>query len=272
MTQENRTPALPTAILLAKEPIVIDPAALAEELRRRYPVLQSVVPLPAGDKARPNSTIIGVDGSIVAALAVNAPVPDGWRELAQRSIQWPGAVEICAQHHAHVVVAFMGQPKSLLAAARVITAVAGAIAALNPVTVVAGLWGARVLNSVEVWVSLSAGAFTPYPNLPTSLWVSQHLFQDEVTDGVGVLTQGLTRFVGRELELIAPKSDLRGLLDHAFCLTTYLLQNGPVLKEGSTFGVSESDRIEVHLQNSTRFDNLPVIAATLGASQLATTK
>ncbi|MFT8560741.1 MAG: hypothetical protein ABF719_12995, partial [Acetobacter sp.] len=56
-----------------------------------------------------------------------------------------------------------------------------------------------------------------------------------------------------------------------FCVR-HLLQNGPVLKEGSTFGVSESDRIEVHLQNSTRFDNLPVIAATLGASQLATTK
>jgi hypothetical protein len=44
---------------------------------------------------------------------------------------------------------------------------------------------------------------------------------------------------------------------------TYLVQNGPALKDGSTFGVSETERIAVRLRKSERFKGLAVIAGSL---------
>jgi hypothetical protein len=81
--------------------------------------------------------------------------------------------------------------------------------------------------------------------------------------GVGVVTQGLAPFVDRELEFTAPAPQLRALLDRAFGLSTYLIQNGPVLKDGSSFGVSETERISVRFVESKAFPGLPVIAGSL---------
>jgi hypothetical protein len=136
----------------------------------------------------------------------------------------------------------MGEQSDSFRGIRVLTAVAGAITVLYP-------------DQAAAWPELSALSFASYPNLPISLWVSQHSFSDEKTGGVGVLTQGLAAFVGRELELVATGLDLKTLLDRAFGLTTYLVQNGSVLKDGSMFGTSETERIAVNLRVSSR---LPV--------------
>ncbi len=150
-----------------------------------------------------------------------------------------------------------------MAAARVVTAVAGVLMTNHPDPILAGLWAPVVLNNPATWKRLAPNAFAPYPNLPVGLWGSQHPFNDEKSGGIGVVTQGLARFVGRELELIAATIDLKALLDRAFGLTVYLIQNGPVLKDGSTFGVSETERIAVRLCQSERFTGLHVISGLL---------
>jgi hypothetical protein len=157
----------------------------------------------------------------------------------------------------------MGEQSDFLRGVRVLTAIAGTIAVLYPDQVLAGFWGANILNAGKIWADLSVASFAIYPNLPISLWVTQLPFSDEKSGGLGVLTQGLSRFIGRELELTAPGRDLKRLLDRAFGLTTYLVQIGPILKDGSTFGISETERFAVSLQISARFAGLPVIAATL---------
>jgi hypothetical protein len=250
-------------MMLLDRPVAIDKACLIETLRTLYPA-DCKDAVAAGDVDQPvRTTMLGVGGQIVALLSVDAPLPEGWRQIAGQSIHWPDAVAVCSTHQAHLIVSVMGGDQDPLARARLITAVAGAFAAAYPGRVLAGLWGANVMNSAETWVRRSADAFKPYPHFPTSLWVSQHLFRDKETGAAGLLTKGLSRFVGRELELIAPASDLKLLLDRAFGLTTYLIQNGPVLKDGNTFGVSETEQIAVRLVESARFDGLPVISGFL---------
>jgi hypothetical protein len=254
------TSSLPTVMLLLAQPLTIDSQLLFKTLCSRYKKSDGTEPLVSVANA-----MVSFAGIIIAIPTLPQALPDGWRELASpgRTPHWPTALEACAPHRAHMVLSIMGEQPNMLQATRVLTAVAGAIAALYPDQVLAGLWGAKTLNSREVWEKLSVLSFVPYPKLPNSLWVSQHPFKDEKTGGPGVLTLGLDRFVGRELELVGQGSDLKSLLDRAFGLTAYLIQNGAVLKDGSTFGISENERIAVTLKDSDRFSGLPVIAASL---------
>jgi hypothetical protein len=253
----------PTTMMLLDRPVAIDKARLIETLRTLYPADCGDAVAP-GDGDQPARTaLLGVGGQMVALLSVDASLPEGWRQIAERSIHWPDAVKVASTHQAHLIISVMGRDQDPLARARLITAVAGAFVAAYPERVLAGLWGTKVINSAETWARRSPDAFKPYPHLPTSLWVSQHPFRDKETGGAGILTQGLSRFVGRELELTAPASDLKLLLDRAFGLTTYLIQNGPVLKDGSTFGISETEQIAVRLVESARFGGLPVISGFL---------
>jgi hypothetical protein len=73
----------------------------------------------------------------------------------------------------------------------------------------------------------------------------------------------LSRFVERELELLCTNSDLRFFFDRAEGLAKYLIQNGAVITDGSTFGVSEAERFTVCLCESSRFRGLAVISGTL---------
>ena len=259
---ENRAskPSLPTVMLVLKQPFSIDKERFFNALCSRYKKADGTEPL-----VTVMDDLVTFAGVVVAILSRSQPLPDDWQELAApgRNLHWPTALDVCAHHRAHLIFSVMGEQSDGLRGIRVLTAIAGAFAALYPDQVLAGLWGSKVLNSREAWVKVSATSFAAYPNLPISLWVSQHPFSDETTGGLGVLTQGLARFVGRELEFVAPGSDLKLLLDRAFGMTAYLVQHGPVLKDGSTFGISETERVAVTLRVSSRFSGLPVIAATL---------
>lgn len=253
-------PSRPMVSLALKEPIALDRQRLFTILSSRYKKTDGTEPLVS--IAGPLVTVAGVT---VAILNVDAPLPDDWQDLAKpgRNLFFPNAQEVCATHRAHLTLGVMGEETDLKRRARVLTAVAGTIAFLYPDQVLAGIWESKVLNSGKFWADSSADAFSPYPKFPVSLWVSLHPFSDEQTGGVGVLSQGLAQFVGRELELLGHGLDVRVVLQRADGLVTYLVEKGPVLKDGSTFGISEKERIAVAFRASTRFGGLPVIAATL---------
>lgn len=257
----RENPARPIVMLMLKQPLSLDGERLSSVLRSRYKKPDGTEPLVTVT----GGNLVSFAGVIVAIMTIDQPIPGDFQGLGApgRTPHWPQTAEVCASHRGHVILSLMGQPPDFLNGVRALTAVAGAVAALYPDLVVGGFFKGRVVNSGEVWAQQSAASFAPYPNLPVSLWVSQLPFKDEKTGGLGVVTTGLTLFVGRELELTASGRDLRTLLDRAFGLTTYLVQNGPVLKDGSTFGVSDTERIAVCLRISSRFEGLPVIEAAL---------
>lgn len=167
---------------------MIDTSRLKEALRQRVPQGEDPQIVSSSGDARPN--ILHIGGQLVALLYIDAPLPDEWQPVAQRSVHWPAAVEVCTWHRAHIIVSLLSPPPDSLTGARAITAAAGALAASLPGRVLAGLWGVTVLNSPEVWARLSVAAFAPYPNLPTSLWVSQHPYNDEASGGGGCCHPG----------------------------------------------------------------------------------
>src|SRR5262249_16705532 len=110
----------------------------------------------------------------------------------------------------------------------------------------------------QVFADLSRSAFAPYPDFPSGLWVSMHPFQDP-DSLVGVLTMGLSNFIGREIELEGEASQLEALLTTAHGVATYLLQDGVELRDGDTVGASATERIPIRFMESRRFEGLPLL-------------
>jgi hypothetical protein len=251
----------PTTFVLLDEPVKLDSSALFKSLKARHP--DQVIAVPPDDGRNTNATLISISNAVVAVMKFDAALPDGWQSAASRAaLYWPEANAVFRRHRAHLVVAALGNSEDRLQIARATAAVVGAIvAAYSACTGV--LWDLTVANSGQVVAELSRSAFAPYPDFPSSLWVSMHPFRDPGTPRVGVVTTGLRKFIGREIELEGQASQLKTLLTTAAGLVTYLLQNGADVRDGDTIGGSASERIAVRLTESRRFKDLPVIAASL---------
>jgi hypothetical protein len=250
-----------TTFVLLDGPIKLDSSVLFKLLKARHP--DQAIAIPPDDGCNPNATLISVSGTVVAVMQFAAALLDGWQSAASgAALYWPEAEAVFRRHRAHLVVAALGNSDRLLETARVTAAVVGAIVAAYPACT-GVLWDLAVANSSQVVGELSTSAFAPYPNLPSSLWVSMHPFRDPGTPRAGVVTTGLRKFIGREIELEGQVSQLKTLLTTAAGLITYLVQNGADIRDGDTIGGSASERIPVRLTESRRFKDLPVIAASL---------
>lgn len=250
MTKNN-----PIAYVLLKTAVSPNMVQLAETLRARHPDLAVDAPTQAGP-------VLKCSGMLVAVMSIEAPLPFDEALVTRASATWPGAGVAFQACTAHLVVAVMGRQDHPLAAARATTAVVEGLLSVVPESLVV-VWNGAVALPAQIWADLGQAAFAPYPRFPSRLWVSLHFFRDTRTGGVGVVTHGLRGFVDRELELVSVAGDLDLVTAWADTLATYLIEKGPVLEDGSTFGVSEAERIPVRLCESERFEGLPVISALL---------
>jgi hypothetical protein len=248
------------AFVLLDHSATPDLVVVAEAICRRHPAIPASASW-AGQTSG-NSPLLLCDGEIVAVMSLIAPLPRDEGLLVRASASWPEVRAVFERHSAHLVVSILGAKGGQLRIARVITAVVGGLIAATP-GALGVVWGSKVAHPADRWMKMSEGAFVPYPDFPVSLWISIHPFSDELTGGGGAITQGLTAFVGRELELIGAAEKLIPLLERAQGLATYLAQNGPVLKDGSTFGVSETEHIAVRLCMSERFPGMAVLHAKI---------
>jgi hypothetical protein len=101
-----------------------------------------------------------------------------------------------------VIVSLMGESESKLDDAKIVTAVVGGLIAVTAAAcgVVFCGWVAR---SSQTWLEMSARTFARYPDYPFLLWIDVTPFQSDAQSG-GVLTCGLARFTGREIEAESP--------------------------------------------------------------------
>ena len=100
-------------------------------------------------------------------------------------------------------------------------------------------WGtSAVLAHKTLFVEVTGGVAVDAPAI--SLWVNAHPY--ETAEGIGLTTQGLSTFIGRDLHFLPHAShDLDGIFDRALDYSEYLYSNGLVVKDGESLGYSETD-------------------------------
>lgn len=244
------------ALVLLNKPVTPDMSAVAKVLHARHPELATETADDEGAQpVQANTPLIRCGNELVAVMSMPAPIPQdaGLWERAART--WPEGKAVATRHRGHVIVSLLGKGERPLIAARLTTAVIGALVATVP-ECCGVVWAGRVARPADVWLEQSRWSLAPYPDYPFRLWVDILPFRSG--EKIGAITMGLSAFVGREIEFVTGKLALSALFDKVAGLSAYLIEHGNVVKDGDTIGASASERIAVRYKNSDVFGGLPV--------------
>jgi hypothetical protein len=187
------------------------------------------------------------DGDLVTGLRIDAPFPAPLETVAQFAYWWPNAARDVARCQAHLMVMCSWSKHSRLDAhMRHMVVVREMVEQLPTIGV---LWG-HVLVQADKFRGEFAGALNG--EIPFPLWVLIQ-FSKQPNGNILISTLGMRDFGQMEIET---ESTLP--LDQTFDLVrkfgTYILANGPVVKDGQTFGLTEQQRIKVSHIRSFRAD------------------
>lgn len=189
-----------------------------------------------------------INDAVVALTLIRMPIP--WMDLerpCRTAWHWPEAGKYLRAHQAHFIATVSGANSDQVEAMLLLTRV---IAATAATTDACGIyWGAGpVVNAPDTFIKAAQRTSRDY--LPLYLWLAFHL-ESQPDGSVMLQTSGLRAFGLMELELLAPYEKASMLLDRAFNFAHYLLDNGPVLKNGDTIGLSDHELFRVQHVPST---------------------
>ena len=179
------------------------------------------------------------------------PTPLPWSELASAAASawyWPEAAVTLRPARAHAVVSVRSESADAIELMFAITRVVAALA-LTSSALGVYLGGAEQVHKVEDFVSEASTATRE--QLPLYLWVRFELA--EQSDGtISLFTHGMSQFDLMEVEFPRSTLEPQTLMDRAFNIAHYLLEQGPVLSDGHTIGTSANEKFRVTHQASER--------------------
>jgi len=240
----------PNAVVLLDRPVPVDLQDLVEKLENLYPGL------PCEVVGAPNtgSPSIRCGGHVLVLTFVYSPIPSDDALWERASLVWPDAPKAAARHRAHLMVSIPESTASKLEGARLATAVVGVISARPDVCAI--IWEGKVGRSAQMWREMSQRSFAPYPHYPIMLWVDVLPFKS--SQSAGVLTVGLSLFIGREIELDLPGVALASLIERVVQLVSQLIERASVIQDGQTFQLSDIEQVAV-FHDVSRFNGSPIL-------------
>lgn len=179
---------------------------------------------------------------------IDIPIP--WDQLegpCKTAILWPDAEKMLKKHKAHLIVTLTNCNESIANKYIYLTKI---VAALSKVCDTAGIyWGsATLVISKEMFQEESLEMTTE--QLPLTLWID---FRIEPRDNKKFIlfTTGLESLGHNEIEIQKPfHTNPFEMIDLVFNLAHYLLDNGPIIKDGQTFGMSANQKIKIKFTKS----------------------
>ncbi|HMP02277.1 MAG TPA: DUF4261 domain-containing protein [Gemmatales bacterium] len=226
------------AFIPLSAPAKLSASAIVAELNRQWPDL----PTPTSDPASDERLIfeMGETSAIVAMLP--APIP--WSDLegpCQTSWLWDEAEAALRPHQAHIIVTVMGE-EDPVERSRLLTQFCAAVLATCP-EALGVFWGsAALLVPAKVFLDVAREVMPEGP--PLFIWV-------DVRVGLGddgslcAYTAGMEALGHMEFETENAPEQPGELRDRLFALASYLVENGPVIKDGDTVGQDASEQIRV---------------------------
>lgn len=204
-------------------------------------------------KEAPLAELLGADGALTfdfmggLGFVGYMPTPVPWSDFegpATCAWHWPDAVGVLRAHEAHLVVGVSAEGEAPKARAIRLTLLTTAVCASMP-SATAVYWGSgTTVSPADRFVEL-AKEMSPEA-LPLLSWVEFRTFPGSVRGTCNVFTTGLEALGLMEIEVRdAPHPPAR-VLERVMDVAAYLLESGPVLKDGDTIGTSATERLRIH--------------------------
>lgn len=198
---------------------------------------------PATDgKAEKNTFAFGLGEAQVILGYMAAPIP--WSDLegpCATSVLWPKAAEQLKNHAAHLIVTVSGDLGPLEMSGLLTQATAAVMETCE---------GAIGVYWCDAAMVIPKGIFNQFAvrvlplGPPLDIWVDYRISKTAERRTAG-FTHGLAALGHMELEALSSPEPPRELRERFAALARYLLENGPVIRDGDTIGEDADERIRV---------------------------
>ncbi|WP_129641646.1 DUF4261 domain-containing protein [Peristeroidobacter agariperforans] len=229
------------SMILLRQPIELPASAIERELQLRYPDLDATL----------ESTAEGIpsfkfkEGMLMLA---NMPAPIPWSELegpCATSLLWKDAAEEVRRHESHILVTLMSEQNEVEQSVLLTKATAAVLAACDAMGV---YWGnATLVIPKQIFLDFAEQVLPLGP--PLDIWVDFRVGWQTKTASGG-FTQGMEALGHMELETQESPEKPGDLRDRLQGVARYLLQNGPVIRDGDTVGQDAREKIRVIYSDS----------------------
>jgi hypothetical protein len=247
--------------LACKSLAPVSPEALVSRIGELFPGTPLKAQAVAGAPNQPldSGFLLGFGGALISVIQVDKPLPgDAYSRALKLDRVWPDAAQTMAAHGAHIIVATLKEVGSHLEALNGAVQVTMTLAALA--TMVPGL--------AVVWtngdVITEAGRFQEVARalvqrqIRPDIWIGFDWLDGPPLSGgqrtLAVVTTGLEPFIGRDVEWLPTALPPGTIASRLLGLCQYLIINGPVIKDGESLGISETERIRARFAERGQYD------------------
>lgn len=218
-------------------------AAIRAELARQWPDLP---------KAKAGEQKEGTFSFRVGSLDVIGgvmPFPVPWSDLegpCATSILWEDAGEVLRTHAGHLILTVSGTDRAL-DRIRLLTQVTAAVLATCPAAVGVFWTHAALVIPPPLFLDFATRVLPLGP--PLDIWVDFRVGKTKAGKTHG-FTRGMDSLGFMEFETTeSPESPVE-LRERFQSLANYLIEKGPVIRDGDTFGESATERIKIYFDDS----------------------
>lgn len=230
--------AVMISMVLLKEDVTPSAADVKNHLKTNWPELKVTV-----DPKQPEDMIsLSVDSQMVILAKMPAPFP--WSDLegpCATSILWKNATKELKGHKIHWIVTVNGDLEPL-EHSKLLTQVTAAFMAACPAAT-GVYWGnATLIVPKAIFIDFAKEVLPEGP--PLHIWVDFRVGRDSEKTSSG-FTAGMKALGHMEFETKdcpEPPGELR---ERMLALAGYVLENGPVIRNGDTVGEDANEKIRV---------------------------
>lgn len=213
--------------------------AICDAWRTRWP---RAAP-PTGMEKKESTFSFHVDEHLIAFALMPAPIPgmtDG-EQPAARTPFWPNAATDLRQHERHIIVTVVGGANPI-DEMRVLTQATAAL--IDSCQDVVGVYwpSSDLLFPAKPFCDIACRFLPDSFALP--IWINFRLAKNADGSSAG-FTHGLSALGHKEFETSNSTESPKELRDRLLGLVGYVLENGPIIKDGNTIGEDANERIKV---------------------------
>lgn len=235
--------ALVISMIAFSEQPSLDARKIKSDLTIRWPNLPQF-----GDADKKDNTLAFSIGSTDVILGL-MPGPIPWSDLegpCSTSYLWPKATEALKHHKAHVIVTVNGDLDPL-ALSSLLTKVTASVMSTSPVAI-GVYWGnATLVIPKDMFIDFAVEIMPHGP--PLHIWVDFRVGLEDKKSSSG-FTTGMAALGHMEFEAQRTPERPGDLRERLLALAGYVLENGPVIKDGDTVGEDASEKIRVTYSDS----------------------
>ncbi|MDB5347582.1 MAG: hypothetical protein JWP89_5959 [Schlesneria sp.] len=211
---------------------------VCRELSARWPSLTA----PTEIDAKENIASFSIGSAMVFLAPMPAPIP--WSDLegpCATSLLWKNAAQEVKRHQQHLLVTIFGELDPI-EYSTLLTQVTAAVLAASPSSIGVYWGGATLVIPKPIFIDFAMEVLAEGP--PLHIWVDFRVGSESDQTSSG-FTAGMTALGHMELEAKNTPEAPGELRERLMGLAGYLLDKGPVIKNGDTIGEDANERIRV---------------------------